>query len=188
MNPALLVIDVQQGIDEAAHWGGNRNNPEAENNIVTLLDAWRKKRLHTVIVGHISTSIGSPFYKGKPGTELKDCLRLMPGEEVIYKNKTNAFLGTTLNDRLQKNGITELVITGFVTNNSVEATARVAAELGYKITVVSDATACFDSIGVDGKTYSSELIHQISLSNLHHEYAEIKTTQQVLVELQEKTN
>ena len=29
-NPALLLIDIQQGFDDEAYWGGNRNNLDAE--------------------------------------------------------------------------------------------------------------------------------------------------------------
>jgi nicotinamidase-related amidase len=76
-----------------------------------------------------------------------------------------------------------LIITGFVTNNSIEATARNAGDLGIDTTVVSDATACFDKIAVNGVKYSSDVVHQLSLANLKDEYADIKTTQEVLLSL-----
>jgi nicotinamidase-related amidase len=180
MNPALLVIDVQKGIDEAQHWGGNRNNPEAEGNIKLLLDFWRTRKFPVIIVQHCSTSEGSPFHPSRSGNSLKDFIFANEGEVLIRKSTANAFIKTGLEDILRKRKIAKLVVTGFVTNNSVEATARMSGELGFATTVISDATASFSNKGVDGTVFPSELIHQISLCNLNGEYAEIKTTQEVI--------
>ena len=79
--------------------------------------------------------------------------------------------------------VTKVIIAGFVTNNSVEATARMAGELGFETVVVSDATASFDKTGVDGTRYPSALIHNVSLSNLKDEYAAIATTHEVMASL-----
>ena len=72
MERALIIIDVQKGIDETMHWGGNRNNPEAEGNIKLLLSEWRSRKLPVVIVQHFSTSQSSPFHESRPGNALKD--------------------------------------------------------------------------------------------------------------------
>ena len=37
--PALLLIDVQRGLDDPGY--GTRNNPEAERRMAELLAAWR---------------------------------------------------------------------------------------------------------------------------------------------------
>jgi nicotinamidase-related amidase len=71
-----------------------------------------------------------------------------------------------------------------VTNNSVEATARMCGELGFKTVVVSDATAAFNKKGPDGEVFPSELIHSVSLLNLKDEYAEIRTTRQMISSLE----
>lgn len=179
-NPALLVIDVQNGIDESDHWGGNRNNPEAEENIKWLIDHWRLKRWPVIFVKHDSVSEQSPFRPGQRGNELKDFIK--PGNEdiLIKKSTTNAFVNTSLKDELSRKKIQEIVIVGFVTNNSVEATARMAGDFGYFTFVVSDATACFDKMGFNEVIYSSELIHLISLSNLDGEYARVLSTKEIL--------
>lgn len=183
MQTALIVIDVQKGIDEALHWGGNRNNPEAEGNIKLLLAEWRSRKWPVVIVQHFSNSEHSPFHASKPGNALKDFIFVSEGEELIRKSTTNAFIRTPLETRLHERGVREVVICGFVTNNSVEATARMSGELGFKTTVVSDATASFNKVGLDGNVYPAELIHSISLGNLMDEYAEIRTTRQVISNL-----
>ena len=178
---ALVLIDVQVGIDEATHWGGNRNNNQAEENIQTLLHHWRAHKLPVVIVQHCSVSENSPFKPGRAGNQLKDFVNVLPGEKLISKSTANAFINTDFLSYLEVEKIEGLVITGFVTNNSVEATARYSGDLGINTIVVSDATACFDKKGLDGIRYNSDLIHQISLSNLVGEYATILTTDQVIL-------
>lgn len=177
---ALVLIDVQVGIDEAAHWGGNRNNPEAEENILKLLRYWRSRNLPVIIVKHDSVSPGSPFWPDHKGNALKSFVTVLPGEKLIRKSTANAFIKTDFLSFLEQQGITELVITGFVTNNSVEATARYSGDQGISTVVVRDATACFDKRGSDGSHFDSRLIHQISLSNLEGEYATILTTEDVI--------
>ena len=43
MDPALLIVDVQKGFDQEEHWGGNRNNRDAEDKIAQILAHWRTK-------------------------------------------------------------------------------------------------------------------------------------------------
>jgi len=178
--PALILVDVQVGIDEANHWGGNRNNPQAEQNIERLLSQWRRNKFPVVVVQHCSKSPISPFRPGQRGNDLKDFVELKVGDKHVQKSTTSAFNGTDLEKYLVDNDIHALVVCGFVTNNSVEATARHAGDLGFDTTVVSDAVACFDKSGVDGTMYDSGLVHQISLSNLAGEYASIKTTEEII--------
>lgn len=179
-NTALVLIDVQKGIDDATHWGGNRNNPDAEKNIARLLSAWRAAKCPVIIVQHDSVEPASPLRPSHYGNQLKDFVRPEVGEKQIRKSTTSAFAGTDLRDYLTAKKINKLVITGFVTNNSVEATARMAGDFSYKTIVVSDATATFDKRASDGTKYDSHLIHAISLANLSGEYASILTTDQIL--------
>jgi nicotinamidase-related amidase len=179
-NPALIVIDVQNGIDEVGYWGGNRNNPVAEENVKSLIGYWRSKTWPIIFIKHDSLDEASPFRPGQRGNDLKNFI--VPGNDdmLVAKSTANAFINTPLSDELSKRNILELVIVGFVTNNSVEATARMAGDLGYITYVVSDATACFDKMGLNDITYGAELIHLISLSNLKDEYARIMTTEEII--------
>ena len=45
--------------------------------------------------------------------------------------------------QLKKHGIHQLIVIGLIAHTCIEATVRFAAELGYEVTMVKDATASF---------------------------------------------
>ena len=71
-----------------------------------------------------------------------------------------------------------------ITNNSVEATARMAGNLGFNTIVVSDATATFARPDFNGVLPTAEEVHAMSLANLQDEYAAIVTTSDILAALE----
>jgi len=178
MNTALLLIDVQKGFEEP-YWG-ERNNPNAENNMERLLDRWRKLERSVIHVQHCSTEEKSPLRAGTRGNEFQDCVMPVDGEKVFTKSVNSAFIGTELENYLKERGILTLVIAGLTTDHCVSTTTRMAGNLGFDVTLVSDATACFDRIGFDGKAYRAEEIHNIHLASLNDEFCVVKNTKEVL--------
>ena len=177
--PALLIIDVQKAIDDPS-WGGDRNNPDAEANIARLLSRWRRESWPLFHVRHLSLDAQSPYRPGQPGAEFKNEVAPQPGERVVDKNTNSAFIGTDLERDLRANGIQQLVITGVITNNSVEASARMSGNLGFTTFVVSDATATFGRRDFAGRWRSADEVHAMSLANLSGEYAMVITTGEAL--------
>lgn len=175
---ALIVIDLQKAIDHPS-WG-RRNNPQAEENIARLIDAWRRTKRWVIHVQHHSRESQSTYSLGQPGVEFKDGARPAKGETVVTKHVTSAFIGTDLEEILCEAGHHVLVIVGVTTNNSVEATARVAGNLGFEVYVVSDATFTFDRAALDGSLHKAEDVHAHSLANLNREYARIIDTDSIL--------
>lgn len=177
-NAALVLIDIQKGFDDPV-WG-RRNNPDAETNMAALLDAWRSTGRPIVHIQHLSQDAHSPLRASSPGSEFKDIVRPQDGEPVIQKRVNSAFIDTALEERLRREGITMLIITGLTTNHCVETTTRMAANLGFHTYLVSDATATFDRRGPDGVLHTAEDIQAMTLANLHEEFATIVTTEDVL--------
>lgn len=175
---ALLIIDVQKAIDDAS-WG-NRNNPQAEANIRRLLDVWRAANRPVFHVRHNSTEPNSTYRPDRPGNAFKPETAPLPGETVIEKTTNSAFIGTDLEARLRGRGIETLVVTGVITNNSVEATVRMAGNLGFHVFLVSDGTATVDKRDLSGRLWPAEDVHALSLANMHGEYATVMSTDEVL--------
>lgn len=171
---ALIIIDMQRGMSETSV--GERNNPDAEGNIYRLLTVWRKVRWPVVHVRHISRTPGSPFWPGQSGSEFQPLLAPLPSEHVVEKNVPDAFVHSGLERWLQVRGIQQLVIVGVSTSNSVEASARMAGNLGFATQVISDATFTFAKHDYAGTYRTADEVHAMSLANLAGEYATILTT------------
>jgi len=168
---ALLVIDVQRAIDHPS-WG-ERNNPDAESNIAALLAAWRAARRPVYHVRHDSTEPTSTYRPGQPGHDFKPEAQPLAGETVIAKQTNSAFIGTNLESRLRAAGHTTLVIAGVITNNSVEATVRMAGNLGFRTYLVEDATFTFGRRDWHGRWRTADEVHAMSLANLDGEYCTV---------------
>lgn len=177
-NPALILIDIQQGFDDP-FWGP-RNNPDAEANAARLLDTWREAHRPVVHIQHLSTHERSPLHPSKPGAGFKPGVEPREGEPVMRKSVNSAFIGTDLEQWLRDNGITRLVIAGLTTNHCVETTTRMAGNLGFDTILVGDATATFDRAGPDGAHWDASAVHAMSLANLHGEFATVMTTDDVI--------
>ncbi|MQR01520.1 cysteine hydrolase family protein [Glaciimonas soli] len=181
-NAALLIIDMQQGIKHPKL--GKRNNLQAEENMVSLLTSWRLTKRPVVHIRHVSRSPESVFWPGQSGIEFQDSFIPLPDEHIIEKNVPDAFVATGLERWLHVRGISHLVLVGVVTNNSVEGTARSAGNLGFKTIVVADAAFTFDQRDLNGRIWSAEDVHALSLSNIAADYASICTTAEVINGLQ----
>jgi nicotinamidase-related amidase len=183
-NAALIIIDVQQAIDHPqwTRWGP-RNNLQAEDNIAHLLTAWRTTQRPIFHVRHMSREPHSTYRPHQPGSEFKPQVAPWPNERIVEKSTNSAFIGTSLETDLRDASISTVIITGVITNNSVEATARMAGNLCFNTIIVSDATATFARPDFNGVLRAAEEVHAMSLANLQDEYAAIMTTTEVLAAL-----
>ena len=179
---ALLLIDVQQGLDDP-RWG-ERNNPGAEGNIATLLAAWRRTLRPVIHVQHMSQEPNSPLRPDRPGNAFKPEAVPQPGELILQKRVNSAFIGTALEAHLRARQIERLVLVGITTDHCVSSTTRMAANLGFTAIVVSDATATFERTGPDGEHHSADQMHRFALASLHGEFATIRRTNEVLADLE----
>lgn len=177
-NAALLLIDLQQAIDHPS-WG-HRNNPQAEANVAALLARWRSAGRPVYHVRHDSTFPDSHYRSGQPGHQFKAETAPVAGETVIAKQTNSAFIGTGLEARLRRAGQTTLVVAGVITNNSVEATVRMAGNLGFTVYLVEDGCFTFDREDWNGVWRTAEEVHAMSLANLSGEYAVVVRTRDIL--------
>jgi nicotinamidase-related amidase len=174
----LVVIDLQRAIDHPS-WG-RRNNPYAEKNVAALLTAWRSSGRPVYHVRHDSIEPQSHYRAGQPGNDFKPEAQPLPGEIVIVKKTNNAFVGTDLEARLRASQRTVLLIAGVITNNSVEATVRMAGNLGFQTFLAEDACFTFDKKDWSGRLRTADEVHAMSLANLDGEYCTVLRTADVL--------
>ena len=177
---ALLLIDVQQGVDDP-RWG-IRNNPNAELRIADLLAAWRGAHRPIIHIQHLSLDAHSPLREDLPGHAFKPVAQPLDDEPVFRKHVDSPFVGTELEAHLRANHIESLIVVGIPTDHGVSSTARTAANLGFDVTVVADATATFERRGHDGIRYTADLMHRAALASLHGEFATIRNARDVLAD------
>ena len=170
---ALLLIDVQRGVEVLEYWGGptgRRNNPDAEANMLALLDDWRAAGRFVGFTRHDSREPDSPLKFSLPTGDQKPGFETRDGELVVAKDVNSGFIGTSLELDLRRAHISRLVIVGFFTNMCVETTTRMAGNLGFDTYLVHDACATTNRVGLDGTDHDPDSVHAMSVSNLHGEF------------------
>lgn len=115
-----------------------------------------------------------------PGNAPKPEALPIAGEPQFRKNVNSAFIGTSLETYLRSTGIERLVVVGLTTNHCVSTTVRMAANLGFGTAIVSDATATFDRLTVDGRNRPAQEVHEAALSDLNDEFATVVETDQLV--------
>lgn len=179
---ALLVVDIQDSFKATASRWERRNNPKFEENVDRLIQAWRGAGLPVIFVLHTDPDPGfettSPFFK------LMDFLKPEPGEPVILKNTRNAFTSTNLQEMLREKGVERLVVTGISTEQCCETTTRVAADLGFDVDFVTEATRTFPITDeATGEVLSTDEIVRRTEMVLRGRFARIATVDGLVKEL-----
>lgn len=109
---------------------------------------------------------GSPYDVRAELGAIADKVAPRGGEPVIVKNFPNSFVQTDLHERLQKLGVSSVVLAGFMTHICVNSTARGAFNLGYRPTVVAAATATRALPTARGGVVSAAALQEASLATI----------------------
>jgi ureidoacrylate peracid hydrolase len=191
---ALLVIDPYNDfISEGGKvWDRLKGVAEANNcvpNMLQVLNAARKAGLRVFYALHRRYRPGDyetwkyiapiqeatwshkTFENGTWGGEIRSEFAPQPGDILALEHWcSSGFANTDLDLQLKKHGIHKLIVMGLIAHTCVEATVRYAAELGYEVTVVKDATA----------SYSDEEMHAALDINIPNYASAIVTTVEVV--------
>ena len=175
-NTALIVIDLQKGIVALAPAASIR---PVVANAARLVEAFRERHLPVVLV---NVAGGAPGRTEQPRirrdlppdwTNLIPELNQQQQDHVVTKHTPGAFTNTGLEAHLQALGVTQVVIVGIATSNGVEVTARQAYELGFNVTLATDAMA-------DANAEA----HAYSITKVFPRIAETGTTEEIIALLQ----
>jgi len=159
---AVLVIDMQNDTvnAEGAYASfGAAEHAKAQNvvgNVGTLLDAARASGtpvFYSRIVVYPVVGLGgdnAPIFQmlapdtfkvDSWGAAIVDQLTPKTGDIVLDRTRMSVFNGTEIDTMLRNLGVTDLLVVGAWTNMAVEHTIRDAADHGYTVTIVEDATS-----------------------------------------------
>jgi nicotinamidase-related amidase len=174
---ALIVIDLQKGIV-----GIPTVHPASEivDRSAQLVRAFRERGMPVVLVQVTGrapgrTDAGVPKFSFPPDfTELVPELEQQPTDYVVTKQRWGAFIGTSLDDYLRQNGVTQIFLTGIATSAGVESTARSGYDLGYHV-----------AFAVDAMTDRDADAHCHSIEKIFPRLGETATTDNVLQRLRE---
>jgi nicotinamidase-related amidase len=174
----LLIIDIQKD-----YFPGGKyplvSPLEAAKKAYMLLQCFREHGGHHVHIQHISTKPDATFFiSGDLGTDIHDSVAHFVGEPIVYKHQPNSFLNTNLLELLQRWETERVIITGMMTHMCVDATARAASDLGFKVIVAEDACATRD-LQYGDTTIPAELVHKAFLAALKS-YGKVMKSEEVL--------
>ncbi|MBI4635517.1 MAG: cysteine hydrolase [Candidatus Rokubacteria bacterium] len=178
---ALVVIDAQQEyfapIGKMVLAGG----PAAVGRNAKVLERARARKHHIFHIVHESRRPNATtFAPGSPALAIHPDAAPLPGEPIITKHLPGSFTGTGLEEALRARGVERLVVSGFMTQMCVDTTTREAAHRGFKVTVLSDATAAMDVRAPDGGLIPHGEVHRTHLGSLNGFLAEVRRTDEVI--------
>jgi nicotinamidase-related amidase len=179
---ALLVIDAQNSFTLGPLWA-RRNNRFFERNVGRLIQLFRQHDLPVIYFLHSDEDPG--FERESPYYRLMDFIAPWRTEPVLHKTTRNVFTSTELPALLLEKGVRRVVITGIQMEQCCETSARVAADLGYAVDFVTEATMTFPIPNHDspGEELDVEAIRERTEYALRRRFATIATVGSIELEL-----
>jgi nicotinamidase-related amidase len=178
---ALLVVDVQDSFKVAPRWE-RRSSLTFEAHVDRLIGAYRDAGLPVVFILH--TDADEHFQPGSPWVKLMDFISPRADEPVLVKSTRNSFTSTDLRQILDSRGVKRLAIAGIQTEQCCETTARLAADLGYDVDFVIDATLTFPIADAEtGDELSTAEILRHTQFVLRGRFAHITPVERLVAEL-----
>ena len=179
---ALLVIDAQDSFKAGARWE-RRNNLQFEKNVAALIDAYRAAKLPVIFFLH--TDDDPEFRTDSPFFKLMDFIERRADEPLFIKNTRNCFTSTPLQPYLLERGVRRVTVCGIQMEQCCETTTRVAADLGFAVDFVTEATMTFPIPNWDepGKELGVEAIRERTEYALRRRFARIVTVELLTAEM-----
>jgi len=177
MKKALLVIDLQND-----YFCGGKQELKGASKALTqaneLIEYSREKKYKIFFIQHFSTSATATFFIPQTnGVELHEKLDFN-NDVIVKKNYPNSFRDTSLQAQLDKEEVEELLICGAMTHMCIDSTVRAGFDLGYKITLASDACATRD-LRFNQKVIKAEDIQRCFMASLDGLFCEVKTVKEI---------
>ncbi|MCB8908206.1 MULTISPECIES: isochorismatase family protein [unclassified Streptomyces] len=176
---ALIMIDFQN-----TYRTGVMRLDEAERAVAAGARLLAAARAAGAPVVHVVNDggEGTPYDIRAEIGAISDEVAPIEGEKVVVKQFPDAFHATDLEETLKDLGVTgDLVVAGFMTHMCVLFTAQGAFNLGYRPTVVAEATATRSLEAPDGTVTASEALQAASLTTVTDLFGTVARTVDELV-------
>lgn len=178
---ALLLIDFQN-----EYFSGRLPLPDGPAALAQARQLLALAERHGLPVFHIR-HVGAPgaplFGAGSVAAEIHPQLAPAPHHRVLCKSRTSSFAETGLHAQLQALGVRTLIVAGLMTHMCVSTAVREARQFGsdsYRVIVAADACASRDLEGWDGGVCGHRQLHDVTLSALADNFAEVRTSAAIL--------
>lgn len=184
----LLVVDMQNYFLDYQSPTFTPGGLAILPNVKKLISVFRQKRLPVIFTAHVHKSsqmdggiLGwwweGMILEGTKDAEIHADIAPLPEEKVVFKHRYSAFYNTDLEIVLRCLGVSDIIITGVMTNLCCESTARDAYFRDYRVFFVLDATGTVD-----------EELHLSTLKNLAFGFAYVADTEQILPSVTRDSN
>jgi nicotinamidase-related amidase len=173
---ALIVVDAQESFRHRPYWS-DADAPAFLGNLQALIDGAKAHGIPVVQVFHVE-DVGA-FSIASGNLRAIDGLSIEP-DVVFHKRSHSAIVGSGLDVWLVQQGIRKLIVAGIRTEQCCETTTRHAADIGYEVDYVTDATLTFTMTGRDGRRWSPADIKARTELVLNERFARIATVEQAL--------
>lgn len=121
--------------------------------------------------GFAAAAATGGFTESSEDTQIHDGVGYRPGDVVVTKRRVSAFAGSDLSEILRGHGVQELILCGVATSGVVLSTIRVASDLDYGLTVLSDGCADGDAS-----------VHEVLMTKVFPRQAAVVTVEEWITE------
>jgi nicotinamidase-related amidase len=175
---ALLIIDVQASFLHRPFWS-ETDLPAFKQALTTLIEGCQAKG--TLLVDIFHDDGEWPFDLASGLVTRLPFLTHTP-DVTVYKHVHNALTESGLHQWLQERQVEHVIISGLRTEQCCETTARVASDLGYRVTFVTEATLTFPMTH-NNRTVNSDELKFHTETVLINRFAAIRDVAGCLAEL-----
>ncbi|ATA19824.1 nicotinamidase-related amidase [Gibbsiella quercinecans] len=179
---ALLIIDVQHSFLHRPFWQED-DLPLFTANLQRLIAGCQQQGVALVDVFHVAPQ--GPFSLASGLVQRLPFLQHQ-ADVTVHKRVHNALTDSGLDAWLRERGVRHLIIAGLRTEQCCETTARVASDLGYRVTFVTEATLTFPMQHPDGASFTTAQLKRHTETVLAGRFAQLASVDRALEDLRQE--
>ncbi|GBU13417.1 hypothetical protein AwEntero_20180 [Enterobacterales bacterium] len=176
---ALLNIDVQRSFEHRPFWQED-DLPAFQHALTRLIDGCQTRGVPVIDIFHVNPE---GVFSLESGLVAPMAFLSHTSQKRVYKHVHNALLESGLDAWLREQDISHLIISGLRTEQCCETTTRVASDIGYQVTFVTEATMTFPMTHACGEAFSTAAIKRHTELVLADRFATITDVDGALAQL-----